>query len=145
MDKFKNPVYCTCQRRFINQVNAVDCSQHRIHLTESGSQHPSAWGLVWGNTRRARSRIPSSQVSLSQVGTSSLRSIKSMFCWGKNRARPPDLYLSPIYVAWGLHNRHTSRNYGPRIVTGVHRILTIRTVASSSLWYLTQLATYIAW
>ena len=141
MNQFKNPVYTTSQRRFINRGNAVDCSQQRIHLTEAKSLPLSTSGAACGNTRRTGFGISSSQVSLSQVETSSSRSIKTIFSRGKDRGSPPDLYIRPMYLAPGRPNRLTSCNFGLRIVPCDHRKSRIRIVSSSSLQYLTQLAT----
>ena len=144
MNQFKNPVYTTSQRRFINRVNAVDCSQQRIPLTEARSLPPLVSGKACSNTRWTRFGISSSQESVRQVETSSSHLIKTIFSRGKNRGSPRDLYIRLMYLAPRWPKRLTACNFGPQIVSCNHRKCRIRIVSSSSLGYLTQLATQIA-
>jgi len=126
----KPTVDTTSQRRFINWANGVDCSQQRIHLTEARSLSGSALGGACGNTRRTGFGISSSEVSLSEVETSSSRSIETSFSRGKDRGSPTDLFNRPMYLAPGWPNRLTSCNFGPRIVLCDHRKSRIRIVSS---------------
>jgi len=113
MHRLKNPVYTTSQRRFINRVNAVDCSQQNKHQTEARSLPPSTSGTGCGNTRRTGFGISLSKVSFSQVETSSSRSIKTIFSWRKNSWSPAAVYIRTMYLAPRQPNWLTSCNFGP--------------------------------
>jgi len=126
-------------------VNAADCSQQKIRLTEARSLPPSASGAACCNLRWTGFGISSSQVSLSQVEKSWSRSTKTIFSQGMDCGSPLDLYNREMYLAPGQPKRLTSCNFGSRIVPCDHQKSRIRVVSSSSLRYLTQLATSIAW
>jgi len=144
MNQFKNPVYTTSQRRFVNLVNAVDCSQQRIHLTEFRTLPPSASGATGGNTRMTGFSISLYPVSLNQVETFWSRSRRNIFFRLKNFGSPSDLYILLMYLVRGRPKILISCNIGPLIAACDHRKTRNRIVSSSSFRYLTKWATYIA-
>jgi hypothetical protein len=102
MNQFQTPVYTTSQRRFINQVSAVDYNKQTTHRTEAGRLPPSGSGAACCNTRRTGFGISSSQVSLSQVATSMSRSIKTILSQGNDRGSPQDFISKKHFRLGGL-------------------------------------------
>ena len=137
----KPTVYTTSQRRFINRVNAVDCSQQRTHQTEARGQPPAESGAACGNTRRTGFGISPSQASFSIVEKSSSCTINTILSRGKERGSLQDLYNRPMNLTPGRPNRLTPINFGRQIVPCDHRKSRIWRVSSSSLRCLTLLVT----
>jgi len=131
----KPTVYTTSQRRFINQVNAVHCSQRRTHWTESRSQSPSALDGAGGHTWRTRSGISCSQVSWSQVEKSLSSSTKTILSGTMDCAIPLNVYNWAMYLPPGQPSQLTSCNFGTQIVLSHHQISRHWIVSWISLWY----------
>jgi len=141
----KRTVYTTCQRRFINEVNAVDCSQQRIQLTETRSLPPWAMHSTGSIIRRTAFKISSSQLSLSLVELSLSHPMRPVSP-GVRTVKGHRIYT---ICQWILHlaraNGLTSCNIGPSIVASNLQISWFLILSSSSWWYLTRFAMLLAW
>lgn len=125
-----NPTVNTTNKwRFMNWVNVVNCSQQRIHLTETRSLPLLPLGIACGNMTGFMSAA--SPECLNQVEISLFRLRKANFSRGKVCESPLDVYNWLMYVAPGQSNRLTACIFGPQIVPWDYWKPRISTISSS--------------
>lgn len=100
--------------RFLNWVNIANCSQQRIHQTETRSLPPMSLGIAYGNMTGFM--LATYQEHLDQVELSLFRLRKANFSRGKVCGSPLDVYNWLMYIAPGQSNRLRGYIIGSQIV-----------------------------